>query len=358
MPESNYPKNVKSQRYVTVGGKLYREVTYDDGTQDLAPVDLPGTPGAAAAPATGGGMTLDQSADNARLIKAAADAERWRQEQYDFEKAKYNTGIQIDAANRAADQAIAAGDRATAEKWRVVANDLANRQFAESQRQFDVSQRNSLRGPRNYIKYWRDTHGIPDDSVPEWASTGAPTQTGPATVASPGATAPAAGANTVPVWAQPAPTQISGPGMLTPQNASLLKNNAANPNYESNLGQLASQSEALRGLLTAPSWVQPKASAAAVPAWVGNPSVGMTRNAQGQPTYAGTDTGITPVASQIAQRDASRKAGKVLVATGFNDKYGGDYWDASAPLRDGARAITDPNEIAQYDQRFRSTLPA
>ncbi|MCR4341815.1 MAG: hypothetical protein NUW01_18220, partial [Gemmatimonadaceae bacterium] len=205
-----------------------------------------------------------------------------------FNKAVNDQKAIADAADRTqkAEQ-FAAGQTLSREE-----NAQNAQQFAASQ---DLTRGNTLLGlgsrPETLIRYLYALRGqqapqqlggvapaLPGypgtNALPSGANVGAPSSS-PAVSAAVGSSTPPALAgapvqNGVPMLAGGVQNGGVGSGMLTPQPASLLQNNAANPGYESNLAALARQYPALAQQLAAargaPTAGAPAASAPPRPA--------------------------------------------------------------------------------------------
>lgn len=152
---------------------------------------------------TSGSATAAQSSTAAQQNATRAEDQR----QFDLtqaeRKARGDQSMQLDQAKLEWQKAIDARDFSTAEKWKQVSADLAERQFKAS-----------ISGPQDWVKYWKDSRGgtsaapaTTSTSVPSWATAT------PAVAQAP--------VSNVPKWTQSAPGWQQGATVTSPTVADL-----------------------------------------------------------------------------------------------------------------------------------------
>lgn len=214
-----------------------------------------------------------------------AEDQRQFQEKFGFEKAAFDQKAIADAAQREQNAAL-------------------------TREQLDVQRGNTLlnlgQRPDTLIKYLYALRGQQTPQAIAGTTTNLPGYQG--LVGQPNPQGAGAGGVSSSAPSAPAPNPVpmlpGTAGMLAPQPASLLQNNAANPNYEANLASIAAQSPALTQLLASAQGGAP-ASLNLAPA---NPGLGPSAMNLGPGiTYNADRSGglpaLTPQQSAQAQTD-------------------------------------------------------
>ena len=286
----------------------------------------------ASAPGGGGRISptaiyQQQQAAAQNAIRTAEDARQFN-EQFGFQKAQFDQRAVAEAADRESKEAL-------------------------TREQLDVQRGNTLLGlgsrPETVIRY---LYGLGGRQGPQQLGGVTPTIPGyPGTAALPGGQNAVAGVPTQAAGGGVAPPSLTAPssvpllpgreGMLTPQPASLLQNNAASPNYEANLAALSAQNPALTRLLSSAS------TTAQTPAQT--PVIAPIVQA---PTITPTTIGFGAQAGQTVNTPVQTLQNGTTANLAYNAPVTQEALQNNANIAAGISQITDPFGTTRTYQDF------